>query len=470
MSAYYQPAWESLSAYTVPEWFRDAKLGIFIHWGVYSVPAWGNEWYPRKMYRRDDPEDGAFYRHHQATWGHPAAFGYKNFIPLFTGARWDPDAWLDLFVAAGARYVVPVGEHHDGFPMYATPFTPWNAAEMGPRRDVCAELMRATRERGLKFGVSSHRAFNWRYYTFEDPEGMPYDTADPANAGLYGRRHAADALADAHFLSDWFARTLHMMDRFEPDVLWFDFGWQSDEFERWRPQMVSEYYNRAAGWGKEVVLQYKDKLPDGVAVLDVERGKLPGIREGVWQTDTSVSERSWGYIENDTFKSTTTLIHDLVDIVSKNGNLLLNVGPRADGTIPDEAESRLRALGAWLAINGEAIYGTRPWRVYGEGPTPVGGGHFSERKNAPLTPLDIRYTARGNLLYAIVPGVPGPTVTLTALADQDERRPRRPDPVQVSLLGSDAPVPWRWTAAGLEITVPDQRPSEEAIAFRIAMG
>jgi alpha-L-fucosidase len=459
------PCPESLSTYAVPAWFRDAKLGIFIHWGVYSVPAWGNEWYPRKMYRRDDPEDGPFYEHHLATWGHPGTFGYKDFIPQFRGERWDPEAWLDLFVAAGARYVVPVAEHHDGFPMYASPFTHWNAAEMGPRRDVCGELERVTRAHGLKFGVSSHRAFNWRYYTFDDA----YDTADSASAGLYGRRHPADAPADAPFLSDWFARTLHLMDRFHPDVLWFDFCWQFDEFRPYWPQMLAEYYNRAQDWGGEGVLQYKDKLPDGMAVLDVERGKLPGIRAGVWQTDTSVSERSWGYIEDDTFKSATTLIHDLVDIVSKNGSLLLNVGPRPDGTIPEEAADRLRSLGAWLAINGEAIYGTRPWRVYGEGPTPVGGGHFSETTNAPLTPLDIRYTvghsAGDETLYAIVPGEPGPTVTLTALANDP-----RPAVVSVALLGSDATVPWCWTDAGLEITVPEQRPNKEAIAFRIAQG
>ncbi|NLX43527.1 MAG: alpha-L-fucosidase, partial [Chloroflexi bacterium] len=358
------------------------------------------------------------------------------------------------------RYIVPVAEHHDGFPMYASPFTHWNAAEMGPRRDVCRELMDLTRQRGLKFGVSSHRAFNWHYYGSDDT----WDTVDPANVGLYGRRHAPEAPADQAFMEDWFARTLHLMDTFQPDVLWFDFGWHSPEYAPWRPQVLAAYYNRARQWGREVVLQYKDALPDGVAVLDVERGKLPGIRPDYWQTDTSVSVRSWGYIEDDVFRSSASLIHDLVDIVSKNGNLLLNVGPRPDGTIPAEAEQVLRDIGAWLDLNGEAIYGTRPWRVYGEGPTPVGGGHFSEQTNAPLTPLDIRYTTRLEdgrpLLYAIVPGEPGSTVTLTALAGD-------PAPERVTLLGSDAALRWERRPEGLVLRLPERRPSPHALALRL---
>lgn len=465
MSPYFEPNWASLATYPIPDWFRDAKLGIFVHWGVYSVPAWGNEWYPRNMYREADPEQVAFFRHHCERWGHPGTFGYKDFIPLFGGERWVPEAWVDLFAAAGARYIVPVGEHHDGFPMYASPFTRWNAAEMGPRRDVCLELMRATRARGLRFGVSSHRAYNWRYYTF-DPS---YDTVDPAFSGLYGRAHPPEAPADGHFLSDWFARTLHLMDHLEPDLLWFDFGWHAEEFASWRPQVVAEYYNRARTWGREVVLQYKGGIPEGVAVLDVERGGLAGLRSAPWQTDTSVSARSWGYLEDDTFKTAATLIQDLADIVSKNGNLLLNVGPRPDGTIPEGAEARLRALGAWLATNGEAIYGTRPWRTYGEGPTAVGGGAFSEGTRAPLTPRDIRYTCRPGegLLYAIVPGQPETRVLLTALAD-----PAHPCPPvdRIRLLGSDAAIPFRWTEAGLELTVPAQRRHGEALAFALAGG
>lgn len=346
----YTADWNSLRNYEIPAWFKDAKLGLFIHWGAYAVPAWDNEWYPRFMYRDETARKGAnYFRHHCRAWGHPGQFGYKDFIPRFQAERWDPEAWLDLFEAAGARYVVPVGEHHDGFPMYASRYTPWNAAVMGPRRDVVGELCAATRRRGLKFGVSSHRAFNWRYYTYRDD----FDTADPAYAELYAPRHAEDEPAPRAWIEDWYARTQEMIDRFEPDVLWFDFGWQYDEFAPWRPQVCAYYYNQALQWGREVVLQYKDKLPDGVAVYDVERGKLDAIRPDYWQTDTAVSYKSWSYIENDEFKSAATLIHDLVDIVSKNGNLLLNVGPRADGVIPAEVAGLLRAVGAWLRVNGD---------------------------------------------------------------------------------------------------------------------
>ncbi len=397
----YRANWESLRAYRVPEWFKDAKLGIFVHWGVYAVPAWDNEWYPRFMYRDEVSRKGVnYFRHHCETWGHPGEFGYKDFIPMFKGENWDPEAWVDLFAQAGARYVVPVGEHHDGFPMYKSAYTPWNAAAMGPRRDVVAELGAAVRRRGLKFGVSSHRAFNWRYYTYQDD----FDTADPAHAGLYAPRHPEDTPAPPEWVEDWFRRTKEMIDRFEPDVLWFDFGWHEEEFAAYRPQVCAYFYNQALRWGKEVVLQYKDKLPDGVAVYDVERGKLDDIRRDYWQTDTAVSYKSWSYIENDEFKSVTTLVHDLVDIVSKNGNLLLNVGPRADGVIPDEAADLLRGLGDWLQVNGEAVYDTRHWTRFGEGPTGVTVGHLSERSNAAMTAQDVRFTQSDQALYATLLG------------------------------------------------------------------
>jgi alpha-L-fucosidase len=354
-----------------------------------------------------------------------------------------------------------VAEHHDGFPMYATDLTPWNAANMGPRRDVLAELARATRAAGLKFGVSSHRAYNWRYYAF----GEGLDTTDPANAGLYGPPHAEDEPASPAFIEDWFARTVELMDRFRPDVLWFDFGWHFPEFAPYRPRVVATYYNRALEWGIEPVLQYKEKIPDGVAVLDIERGKLDDIRAEYWQTDTSVSYKSWCYIEEDRFRTVTSLVHDLVDIVSKNGNLLLNVGPRADGVIPDEPASLLRGLGEWLAVNGEAIYGTRPWRMYGEGPTEVSTERFKEDEYKPFTARDVRFTSAtrggGRTLYAICLGCPRDAVTIESLGGE---------PVaSVSLLGSDAPLSWSQGAGGLTIRAPAELPCQHAIAFRVEL-
>ncbi len=459
----YQADWESLRAYEIPDWFQQAKLGIFIHWGVYSVPAWDNEWYPRFMYRDEVSRKGPnYFQHHCDTWGHPGQFGYKDFIPMFKAENWDPEQWVDLFAQAGARYVVPVGEHHDGFPMYKSQYTPWNAAAMGPQRDVVQELCDAVRRRGLKFGVSSHRAFNWRYYTYRDD----FDTVDPANAGLYSPRHEEDAPATPEWIEDWFRRTQEMIDRFEPDVLWFDFGWHYDEFAPWRPKVCAYYYNRALEWNREVVLQYKDKIPDGVAVLDIERGKLDDIRQEYWQTDTAVSYKSWSYIEDDEFKSATTLVHDLVDIVSKNGNLLLNVGPRADGVIPEEAAQLLRDLGAWLAVNGEAIYDTRHWDCFGEGPTAVTSGHMTERSNAQMTAQDIRFTQTDDALYVILLGWPGAQVRMKSLASPHFKANRIR---KVSLLGTEPELAWQQNHEALTVHLLDKPACEHAYTLKLEL-
>jgi alpha-L-fucosidase len=455
----YKPNWESLEAYEVPAWFKDAKLGIFIHWGVYAVPAYGNEWYPRNMYLRSRPE----FEHHRETWGPQNEFGYKDFVPLFKAESWDPVAWIQLFQEAGARYVVPVAEHHDGFPMYDCSFTNWNAAQLGPKRDVVAELAQATREAGIRFGVSSHRAHNWRYYTFADD----FDTSKPAYHKLYSVPHPADAPVTYEFVLDWYARTKELVERFSPDVLWFDFGWHRDEFEPWRPRVAAYYYNHALTHGYEPVLQYKAGFPDGVAVLDIERGKLNDIRPDYWQTDTSISYKSWGYIENDAFRTVASTVHDLVDIVSKNGNLLLNVGPKPDGTIPYQARDILQGIGQWLAINGEAIYGTRPWSLYGEGPTEVLTARFREQEYAPFTAQDIRFTTRSNALYAISLGWPKETLLIQSLASDNEIPAARI--AAIHMLGHEPALEWEQTEKGLRIQVPEEKPSEHAVTFRVTL-
>jgi alpha-L-fucosidase len=442
----------------------DDKLGIFLHWGVYAVPAFENEWYPRFMYRDELSKRGInYYQHHVKTYDHPGSFGYKDFIPMFKAENWNPAAWVALFQESGARYVVPVAEHHDGFAMYATDFTPWNAAKMGPKRDVIGELAKATRAAGMRFGVSSHRAFNWRYYTYRDN----FDTTDLENIQLYNPPHGEDEPASQEWLEDWFARTKELIDKFKPDVLWFDFGWHFDEFEPYRPQVVAYYYNRALAWGKEVVLQYKDKIPDGVAVLDIERGKLDHLREDYWQTDTSVSYKSWSYIENDDLIPLKVLVHDLVDIVSKNGNLLLNIGPRADGVIPEEPANLLRGLGKWLQINGEAIYGTRPWHTYGEGPAPIGVGILKEKEDKLFTTRDIRFTQKENVLYAIALGWPGEQIKIKTLHSNSPTNGRKI--ARVSMLGSDQKLSWSQDGTGLSIQTPVRKPSEHAYTFKITL-
>jgi len=448
----------------VPEWFRDAKLGIFIHWGVYAVPAFNNEWYPHSMYIDETFRKGSNpYQHHVEHYGPHAEFGNKDFIPMFKAERWEPAAWVELFEKAGARYVVPVAEHHDGLPMYDCSHTNWNAAQMGPCRDVVAEIASSVRGVGLKFGVSSHRARNWQHYRFRDH----FDTNNPDYHKLYGVPHPDEAPVSCAFILDWYARTRELVDRFSPDVLWFDFGWHRDEFEPWRPRVAAYYYSHALERGYEPMLQHKAKarFPDGVAVLDIERGKLDDIRPHYWQTDTSVSYRSWGYIEDDELKSVTSMVHDLVDIVSKNGNLLLNVGPKPDGTIPQQAGAVLLGLGEWLRVNGEAIYGTRPWQVYGEGPTAVPQS-FRERDQAAYTAEDIRFTAKGNALYATCLGWPGSECTIQSLALGGRLTE---DITSVTMLGVETPLSWSRDERGLTIHMPAERPCKHAYVLKMTV-
>ena len=455
----YEPNWDSLRRYTVPDWFKDDKFGIFIHWGLYCVPAFGNEWYPRNMYIEGSPE----FEHHRKTWGSQQTFGYKDFIPMFKAEAWNPEAWVDLFAASGAKYVVPVAEHHDGFPMYDCSFTNTNAAKMGPCRDIVAELEMAVRKAGLKFGVSSHRAFNARYYTFSES----FDTNDPDWHKLYGIPRRADEPVTYSFVLDWYARVRELVEKFSPDVLWFDFGWHRDEFEPWRPRVAAHYYNHAAAHGYEPVLQYKDKFPDDVAVWDIERGKLDRIREHYWQTDTSVSYKSWCYIEDDHFRTVTSIVHDLLDIVSKNGNLLLNIGPKPDGTLPTEVVDLLCGVGRWLDLNGEAVYGTRPWVTFGEGPTGIPKA-FREHEQEAFTARDVRYTQRDNALYATLMGWPEKEITLAALALGGPVATAQI--TDVRMLGSGAPLTWSQNEAGLTVQMPPDRPCDHAYVLKMTIG
>jgi len=456
--AKYEANIESLKQVVIPEWYKDAKLGIYTHWGPYAVPAFGGEWYPCHMYRRENPA----FQHHRQVWGDQSEFGYKDFVPLFQAENWDPDAWGDLFKKAGARFAGPVVEHHDGFPMYNCSFTEWNAVKMGPKRDVVAEQKRAFEAMGMKFIATSHRAQNARHFA-----ALPgSDRMDPAFQGIYSKPfERIEDPVDEEFLRDWLNRTKEVVDRYQPDILWFDFGWHRPEFLPYRLELVSYYYNQAEAWGKEVVMNYKDHVFDDAGVYNIERGKLAGIQEAYWQTDTSVSTRSWGFIENDDFKSATTLVQDLIDIVSKNGNMLLSLGPRSDGTLPPEVEGLLLAMGKWLEVNGEAIYGTRHWEKYGEGPTGVEAGHHTEGRNRPLTPRDFRFTCKPEALYAIAMGWPGRIATLRSLATGGDIRA---DQIEfVEMLGVDGALPWKQNGEGLHVTMPPRKPCDHAYTLRI---
>lgn len=471
--------WNSLAHYRVPEWYRDAKFGIFLHWGVYSVPAFANEWYSRNMYLQDN----AAFRHHVETFGPQSKFGYKDFIPMFTAAKFNADEWLDLFEQAGARYVVPVAEHCDGFPMYASDFTEWNAARMGPKRDVVGEIAAATRKHGLHFGASSHRAEHWWWYD----EGVTFDSdvRDPRYAGLYGPAQSTHLPGDTSskdpnpshlerwlppnqaFLEDWLARSTEIVDKYHPEIFYFDWWIGQPAFQPYLQRIAAYYYDRAAEQKQGVVLTYKEHdFPENAAVLDIERGKLDNLRLLPWQTDTSVSIQSWGYVENDSYRDAKSLIHELVDVVSKNGNLLLNVGPKADGTIPNEAKTVLVAMGKWLRQNGEAIYGTRPWLVYGEGPTTAEKSEIHGKDLDIFTAQDIRFTTKGTTLYAIALGWPEDgELALHTLWD---KTPYLDKPVRkVELLGSKEKLRWQQNDRGLVIDLPPTKPNEMAYVLKI---
>jgi alpha-L-fucosidase len=464
----YRPEWKSLQTVPVPEWYLDGKLGIFIHWGVYSVPAFGNEWYPRNMYKADTPE----FRHHVATYGPQSQFGYKDFVPRFTAERYDPAAWAELFRRAGARFVVPVAEHHDGFAMYDTTLSGWSASKMGPKRDLIGDLAKAVREKGLVFGLSTHRA---EHYWFFD-QGMTFDSdvrskkwhdfygpAEPEKT-KDGKVHPPDR----DHLDDWMARTVELVEKYRPQLVWFDWWIEQPAFEPYLRRLAAFYYNRGAGRGEAVAINYKNKaFPDGAAVLDIERGQLAAIRPFFWQTDTSISKNSWGYVKEQDYKTAGQIVDDLVDIVSKNGALLLNIGPRPDGTIPEEEERILLEIGRWLETNGEAVYGTRPWRVFGEGPTPVVEGSFNDTKRKAFTGEDIRFTAKGETIYAIALAWPeSRRLVVRSLARGGELAPA--GITAVDLLGSPEKTAWRWGPEGLAVDLPATPPGDHAFALRIA--
>jgi alpha-L-fucosidase len=471
----YRPDWATLVKYQQPQWYKDAKFGIFIHWGVYSVPAAENEWYPRNMYQ---PKEGAYknFREHFAKGDESK--GYKDLIPLFKAEHFDAAAWAKVFKESGAQYVVPVAEHHDGFSMYDSGLSDWTVVKMGPKRDTLGELAKAVRAEGLHLGLSSHRAEHNFFY--DGGRAMRSDVNDPKYASLYGpAHHWMEPGGDEHSMindwtyvseawtRDWLARDTELVEKYKPEIVYFDWWMGQPSFRNTVAEFAAFYYNYAAAHGYTGVINFKDyALNWKAAVRDFERGQQDHIIADHWQTDTSISDKSWGYIDNDTFKSSEFLVHQLIDIVSKNGNLLLNFGPKSDGTIPDEIKERLQAMGAWLKVNGEAIYGTTPWKIYGEGPTKVVGGAFHDTETKPYTAEDFRFTAKGEAVYAI--GMACPTDgkgVIHALGNSQASASLAV--TSVELLGSTEKVTWRQTADALEITLPPGAACKYAYALKL---
>ena len=465
--------WESFRGFRVPGWFRYVKFGIFIHWGVYSVPAFGSEWYPRHMYIPGRPE----YEYHLRHYGPHDKFGYKDFIPMFTADKWDPNEWCSLFKSAGAGYVVLVAEHHDGFSMWDSSINRWNARRMGPRRDVVGELAKACRDMGLIFGVSYHRAEHWWF--FEGGRRIKSDVTDPEYQDLYG---PAVPIREPHepgklwpqpieppneaFLNDWLLRAIELVDKYRPQLFYFDWWVEYPSFEPYLRFFTAYYYNRAYQWGLEVLVNYKhNSMPPWAGILDVERGKLAGIRQTPWQTDTSICLNTWGYTRDCQYRTAESVIRDLVDIVSKNGNLLLNIAPRSDGTIPEEQVKILKAVGEWLKVNGEAIYGAEPWVTYGEGPTREPTGEFKESEwlKVSFTGRDFRFTRKGNTIYATSMGPLGSEAVVQSMSTNL----RLIEDVEgVELLGYGK-VKYARDERGLVIEVPEEYRGRQYAVFKI---
>jgi alpha-L-fucosidase len=450
--------------YTIPDWFKDAKLGVFIHWGVYAVPAFGNEWYPRNMYL----EGSRVYDHHIKTYGPLTDFGYKDFIPMFKAEKFNAEEWLALFKESGIKYIVPVAEHHDGFSLYGSKFNKWNSVNMGPERDIIGELKEASLKYGLHFGLSSHRAEN--AWFFNGGLEIPSDVRDPQYRSLYGELLEApggqtpDCPEGAGFnensINNWLKHTYELVDLYEPELFWFDWTVGKYPFRSTFYQFMAYYYNNALDWDKGVVVNTKFGYGDNIQVFDIERGKSDKARDFPWQTDTSIGKKSWGYIEGEENKTPNQIIDDFVDIVSKNGNLLLNIGPKADGTITDEQQAVLREIGRWLKVNGEAIYATRPWEVASEGTVAGTSGAFSDNEESLYTAQDIRFTTKGNRLYAISLAWTDAEVLIKSIGEDKKVG-------GIRMLGSDEKISWDQTPEGLKVSFPEKMPTDYAHALEI---
>jgi len=480
----YQPNWQSLAAHEeAPEWYRDAKFGIYFHWGVYCVPAYGNEWYPRFMHMEGfvRRKSHNYFKYHVEKYGHPSKFGYHDFVPMFKAEKFDAEEWADLFEKAGAKYAGPVAEHHDGFAMWDSEVTPWNAADMGPKRDITGELAKALRKRGIKLVATFHHARNLQRYAdnrgHRDPnakmspnerfrnshypflEGMPPTSDDPKLRLLYGNLPKNEWLERI-----WLGKLKEVIDLYQPELIWFD-SWLDQIPEKFLQEFCAYYLNHPTESGVlPVITRKQEDMPLSVAIEDFEKGRLDALSAHCWLTDDTISKGSWCYTQDLEIKPTSMVLHSLIDIVSKNGCLLLNISPKADGTIPRQQRDVLLGIGEWLKANGEAIYSTRPWTRYGEGPTLIGksGGFITEPT---YTAKDIRYTSSKDdlVLYATLLGrpEPGEEISLKSLSWNTGIK-------RITLLGADKPVEWTISRkTGLILTMPEGKVSDLAVSFKI---
>ncbi|MGL1885130.1 MAG: alpha-L-fucosidase [Reichenbachiella sp.] len=481
----YEANWESLAKHNEePDWFLDAKLGIYFHWGVYSVPAYSSEWYPRWMHFEGRSE----FDYHVENYGHPSDFGYHDLVPLFTADKFDAAEWVDLFQQAGAKFAGPVAEHHDGFAMWDSEITPWNAKDKGPKKDITGLIATELRKRDMKLITTFHHSRNLQRFdtaTYEHISvlnnkeiGTSWSSHYPSFEGLAPMsdddelKYLYGNIPEEQWLSEvWLGKINEVVDKYNPDIIWFD-AWLDDIPEEYRLRMAADYFNKAEAMDQEVVIVRKqDDLPLDMSVDDHEKTRENEIAEKYWMTDETVSTGSWCYTSDLKIKESKELIHILIDITSKNGVLLLNISPKADGSIPKDQKGVLLDFGKWLDVYGEAIYETRPWYTFGEGPTKE-PEITSANRNAFLdlrySNQDIRYTKKGNYIYAIQLGKPaeGDMLSLTAFSSKDSGLGEIKSVVK---LGSDEQVIWSMYDSGLSIESTTEDLNNVAQVYKIEL-
>jgi alpha-L-fucosidase len=465
----FKPTDESLGQYKYPEWFRDAKFGIWAHWGPQAVPRQG-DWYARRMYQEKDPA----YKYHLEHYGHPSVFGYKDIIPLWKAERWDPDKLMELYKKAGARYFVSMGSHHDNFFLWDSKIHKWNAVNMGPKKDVLGLWQQAAKKQGLKFGVSEHLGASYTWFQaahLSDKEGpkagVLYDGANPAYNDLY---HAGATPDDKGWLTnnlvfqiEWFSSIKELIDNYHPDLLYSDSGMPFEDIGR---SLIAHYYNQniASNHGTlDVVYTCKQKS-EGKWVEDLERGVKDTASQYPWQTDTSIGD--WYYRTGQKYKTADDIVQMLVDIVSKNGNLLINVVQTPEGDLEPDMLNILDGVGVWTAANGEGIYGTRPWKTFGEVSPETAAfkpGRFNE--NYKYNAKDIRFTTKEGSLFAFCLGTPAEDIVIKSLSINSKYSSAQV--ASVKMLGSDQKIRWTRNETGLVIKKPSKLPSWKVIGFKI---
>jgi len=477
----YEPSWESLTRHPVPEWLQDAKFGIYAHWGVYSVPAYGNEWYARRMYDKKD-KMGVF-EFHRKKYGDQATFGYKDLVPMFKAQNYDPDEWADVIKRSGAKFAGIAVVHHDGFGLWDSDVNRWNAGKMGPKRDLYGDLVEALRrKKDMRVIATFHhiRTFDW--YLPADPKAVEegrkagWDLFDPKYKVFYWNRYIGEF---DEFIAQWQAKVREVIDKYRPDVLWFDGGkFQETGSQEIVLSVLSYYCNKGEEWGKQV--EVLNKLPTSMrfnfprefGVLTFEEGRDRPIEvDRPWIDDMKISTTSWGYIEGQTYKPANEIVDGLIDRVSRGGGLVLSLCPKADGTINQAQKDVLLAMGEWLETNGEAIYGTRPWKIHAEGPTDkvrMKRGSHTKWVFDNCDSGDIRFTRKGTDLYAIALGWPDDgELTIRTLGTGTAVSSGGIS--SISMLGSGDKLEWSRDEDGLTIKMPRQKPCEYAYAFKIKL-